>query len=251
PTSSRWSPIKPRAICLRCCDLTTPVSIKRGEPCCMSCSPLQATSASPIASCISPWIRSARRIERTPPRPSVRCSTKRRQSSPALACGFGSQCVRHPVSGLPSPARRSTAAPPRLLPRFPNRRRNRTFLRYPMSGGLRLGLTLLCPLFLAVAILIKLDSRGPIFIHRNRRGYNDKTIRILKFRTTETEENDETVRLALGTAPRVTRLGHIFRRSDIDALPQLVNVLRGEMSIVGPPQDHAFAHQISRLSLGR
>jgi hypothetical protein len=73
---------RPRAICLHCCDLTMPVPIKRGEPCCISCSPLQATSASPIASCISPWLRSARRIERTPPRPSVRCSTKRRQSSP-------------------------------------------------------------------------------------------------------------------------------------------------------------------------
>ena len=108
---------------MRCCDLTTPVSSKRGEPCCMSYSPPQATSASAIASCISPWPRSARRIERTPPRPSVRCSIKRRQSSRALACGFGSQCVRHRVSGLPSPARRSSAAPPRPLPRFPDRGR--------------------------------------------------------------------------------------------------------------------------------
>src|SRR5260370_38116967 len=104
----------------------------------MSCSPVQATSASPIASCISPWLRSARRIERTPPRPSVRCSTKRRQFSPALACGFGSRGVRHLVSGLPSPARRSSAAPRRPLPRFPDRRRNRTFLRYTMSGGLNI-----------------------------------------------------------------------------------------------------------------
>jgi hypothetical protein len=130
--------IRPRAICLRCCELTVPVSTKRGEPCYMSCSPPQATSASPIASCISPWLRSVRRIERTQPRPSVRCSTKRRQSSPALACGFGSQCVRHPVSGLPSPARRSSAPPRRPLPRFPDQRRNRTFLRYTMSGGLNL-----------------------------------------------------------------------------------------------------------------
>jgi hypothetical protein len=104
----------------------------------MSCSSLRATSASPIASCISPWLRSARRIERTPPRPCVRCLIKRRQSSPALACGFASQCVRLHVSGLPSPARRSSAAPPRRLPRFPDRRRNRTFLRYAMSGGLNL-----------------------------------------------------------------------------------------------------------------
>ena len=52
--SSRWLPIRPRAICLRCCDLTTPVPIKKGEPCCMSCSPLPATSASATASCTSP-----------------------------------------------------------------------------------------------------------------------------------------------------------------------------------------------------
>jgi len=118
-----------------------------------------------------------------------------------------------------------------------------------------LGLVLLCALFLTVAILIKLDSRGPIVIRLKRRGHNSKTIRILKFRTTQTEENDETLRLALGTAPRMTRVGHILRRSDIDALPQLVNVLRGEMSIVGPrpwpvAQDHAFARPC-RLSLGR
>ena len=100
---------------------------QEGEPCSMSCSPRQATSASPIASCISPWLRSARRIEPTPPRHSVRCSTKPRQSSPARACGFASQCVRHPVSGLPSPARRSSAAPPRLFRRLPDRRQNRTF----------------------------------------------------------------------------------------------------------------------------
>ena len=78
--------IRPRAICLRCCDLTTPVPIKKGEPCCMSCSPLPATSASAIASCTSPWLRSARRIARAPPRLSARCSTKRRHSSPALVC---------------------------------------------------------------------------------------------------------------------------------------------------------------------
>jgi hypothetical protein len=73
------------------------------------------------------WLRSARRIERTPPTPSARCSTKRRPSSPALACGFGSQCARDHTSGLLSLGRRSSAAPPRLFPRFPNRLRNRTF----------------------------------------------------------------------------------------------------------------------------
>src|ERR1700736_580432 len=63
---------------------------KRGEPCYMSCSPPQATSASAITSCISPWLRSARRIERTPPKPSVRCSTRPPRLSPARACAFAS-----------------------------------------------------------------------------------------------------------------------------------------------------------------
>ena len=110
----------------------------KGEPCCTSCSLLQATSASATTSCISPWLRSARRIARTPPRLSARCSTKRRRSSPALACGFASQCVRHRVSGLPSPARQWSAALPRPSRRFHDRRQNRTILRYAMSGGLNL-----------------------------------------------------------------------------------------------------------------
>ena len=121
-TSSRWLPTRPRAICWRYCDLTTPVSIKRGEPCCTSCSPLQAISVSATASCTSPGLRSARRIARAPPRLSVGCSTRRRQSSPALACGFASQCVRHRGSGLPSPARRSSAARPRSSCSSPDRR---------------------------------------------------------------------------------------------------------------------------------
>jgi hypothetical protein len=75
---------------------------QEGELCCMSCSPLLAKSASARASCTSPWLRSARRIERTPPKPSVRSSTKPRQSSPALTCASASRCVRDRVLGLPS-----------------------------------------------------------------------------------------------------------------------------------------------------
>jgi transposase len=105
-TSSRWWRIKPRAICLRCCDLTMPASSKRDEPCCMNCSPRQATSWSPIPSYVSPWLRSARRIEPAPLRAFARSSIKRRPSSPALACACASPCVRHRVSGSHSPARR-------------------------------------------------------------------------------------------------------------------------------------------------
>ena len=118
--------IRLKAICWRCCGLTTSVSIKRAEPCCMSCSPLQATSASPRPSYILPWLRSAPRIEPAPSRPSARCSTKLRPCSPVLACACGSPCVRHHVSGSPSPAPRSSATPPPLSSPFPDRRRNRT-----------------------------------------------------------------------------------------------------------------------------
>ena len=110
----------------------------RGEPCCTSCSPLQATSTSQTASLLSPWLHSARRIARTPPRRSVRSSITRRPSSPALACGCASKCASRGASGLPFPAHRSSAAPPRFLPRLPDRGSNRTFLRHPMSGGLNL-----------------------------------------------------------------------------------------------------------------
>jgi hypothetical protein len=75
----------------------------------------------------SPWLRSARHIERTLPKPSVRSSTKPRQSSPALTSACASRCVRHRVLGSPSPARRPSAALPQLLPRLPNRHRDRTF----------------------------------------------------------------------------------------------------------------------------
>src|SRR5512145_1935277 len=114
-------------------------STKRVEPCCTSYLPLQVISASPIASCISLWLRSARRIEPAPPRPSAKCSTKPPPSSPALAFGCASPYVRHLVSVLPSQARRSRTAPSPPLSGLPDRRRNRTFLHCAMSGGLNLG----------------------------------------------------------------------------------------------------------------
>src|SRR5262249_1238108 len=93
----------------------------------MSCSPRQETSASPLASSIPPWLRSARRIARSPLKLFVRSSTKRRPSSPALACACASPCVRHHVSGSHSLALRSTAALPPELPRSPDQRLNGTF----------------------------------------------------------------------------------------------------------------------------
>jgi Undecaprenyl-phosphate glucose phosphotransferase len=100
-----------------------------------------------------------------------------------------------------------------------------------------LGLLLLSPLLLVVSIAIKLGTYGPVFFRQNRHGYNNQVIPVLKFRTMTVIEDGETVATftqARANDPRVTRLGRILRRTNIDELPQLLNVLRGEMSIVGP-----------------
>jgi len=103
------------------------------------------------------------------------------------------------------------------------------------------GLILFSPLFLCVALAIRLDSRGPIFFRQTRHGYNNQTIRIFKFRSLTTMEDGEHFKQVRPNDPRVTRVGRILRRTNIDELPQLINVLFGEMSIVGP-RPHATAH---------
>jgi exopolysaccharide biosynthesis polyprenyl glycosylphosphotransferase len=103
------------------------------------------------------------------------------------------------------------------------------------------GLVILAPLLTLAAIAIKLDSPGPVLFRQTRHGYNNETIKIFKFRSmTKLEDGDDFVQ-AMRNDSRVTRVGAILRRSNIDELPQLINVLRGEMSIVGP-RPHATAH---------
>jgi Undecaprenyl-phosphate glucose phosphotransferase len=99
----------------------------------------------------------------------------------------------------------------------------------------------LAPLFLVVAIAIRLDSRGPAFFLQRRYGFNQQPFRIVKFRTMLTMDDGDVVRQAERHDPRITRVGRFLRRWNIDELPQLVNVLRGEMSLVGP-RPHALAH---------
>jgi Undecaprenyl-phosphate glucose phosphotransferase len=96
---------------------------------------------------------------------------------------------------------------------------------------------LLTPFLLMVSLAIKLDSRGPVLFKQKRQGYNNRIIHVLKFRSmtiVEDGETSETFTQAKSNDARITRLGHMLRRSNIDELPQLFNVLRGEMSIVGP-----------------
>jgi polysaccharide biosynthesis protein PslA len=102
-------------------------------------------------------------------------------------------------------------------------------------------LPLLTPLLFAAALLIKLDSRGPVFFLQHRYGFNERPFRILKFRTMRTLEDGPQVSQATKQDPRVTRAGRWLRRWNIDELPQLFNVISGEMSLVSP-RPHALSH---------
>ena len=103
------------------------------------------------------------------------------------------------------------------------------------------GLLLLAPVFLAVAIAIRVESPGPIVFRQERRGFNGEPFIIWKFRSMRVMESGHAMRQAQRNDPRVTRLGRFLRASSIDELPQLVNVLVGQMSIVGP-RPHAISH---------
>jgi Undecaprenyl-phosphate glucose phosphotransferase len=103
------------------------------------------------------------------------------------------------------------------------------------------GLIVLAPALVLVALLIKLDSPGPVFFLQRRYGFNQQMFRIIKFRTMTTLEDGEVVRQACRNDRRITRIGCWLRRWNIDELPQLINVLRGDMSLVGP-RPHALSH---------
>ncbi|WP_241525587.1 exopolysaccharide biosynthesis polyprenyl glycosylphosphotransferase [Pseudophaeobacter leonis] len=96
-------------------------------------------------------------------------------------------------------------------------------------------LALLWPVLLIAAVAIRLESSGPILFRQLRHGYNNRTIEILKFRSMYAEMADPMARQVVTSGdPRVTRVGRFLRRSSIDELPQLFNVLRGDLSLVGP-----------------
>ena len=103
------------------------------------------------------------------------------------------------------------------------------------------GLVALAPLFLFVAVAIRIDSRGPVFFLQRRYGFNQQSFRIVKFRSMITSKDGADVRQAVRNDSRVTRVGAFMRRWNIDELPQLINVLKGDMSLVGP-RPHALAH---------
>jgi lipopolysaccharide/colanic/teichoic acid biosynthesis glycosyltransferase len=100
-------------------------------------------------------------------------------------------------------------------------------------------LLVLLPLILLVAVLIKVDSRGPVFYRTERAGHRGRPLRMLKFR--KMRDDASGLALTLNGDTRFTRLGKWLAKSKIDEVPQLWNVLKGEMSLVGPrPEDHSF-----------
>lgn len=102
-------------------------------------------------------------------------------------------------------------------------------------------LLVMLPFLIPVAILIKLDSRGPVFFLQRRSGLNGKLFNIYKFRSMTVAENGDRVVQAKADDKRVTRMGKILRKTSLDEVPQLINILRGDMSFVGP-RPHALAH---------
>jgi putative colanic acid biosysnthesis UDP-glucose lipid carrier transferase len=119
-----------------------------------------------------------------------------------------------------------------------------------------MALVLLAPLMALVAIAVKLDSPGPVLFRQRRLGLNGREFRILKFRSMTVVEDGDKVTQAKRNDARITPFGRLIRSTSIDELPQLINVVRGEMSLVGP-RPHAVAHdrmyeaQIADYSLRR
>lgn len=109
-----------------------------------------------------------------------------------------------------------------------------------LSGFL---LLITAPLWPLIALAIKLESNGPVLFRQARRGRYQSTFNVLKFRTMSVLENGDTITQAAPRDPRVTRVGRVLRRTSLDELPQLINVFRGDMSLVGP-RPHALAHDV-------
>ncbi len=113
-----------------------------------------------------------------------------------------------------------------------------------------LALALLWPVFIATAIAVKTTSKGPVFFVQKRHGFNNEVINVLKFRSMYTEMSDPTAKNAVTkNDPRVTKVGRFIRKTSIDELPQIFNVLRGDLSLVGP-RPHAVLGQTRDKTYG-
>ena len=110
----------------------------------------------------------------------------------------------------------------------------RTGKRWLDAAGAFAGLVILSPLFLLAVLAIKLGSRGPVFFRQVRVGRSGKTFRIFKFRSMNLVDAGTESLLTAAGDPRINSVGHWLRKTKADELPQLINVLVGEMSLVGP-----------------
>lgn len=97
-----------------------------------------------------------------------------------------------------------------------------------------LGLIVLSPLFLVLAVWIKMDSKGPVFYRQTRVGWHNKDFRIFKFRSMRVGSDRGSLVTIGGRDPRITKSGYYIRKYKLDEFPQLINVLIGDMSLVGP-----------------
>ncbi|HTW35605.1 MAG TPA: exopolysaccharide biosynthesis polyprenyl glycosylphosphotransferase [Rhizomicrobium sp.] len=148
-------------------------------------------------------------------------------------------------------AERSTVARIPALPRLGGRQARGKNLRRRLSDRpakrvfdltvAAMLIVLLAPVMAAIALLVRLDSRGPVFFRQTRTGLRGRPFAIIKFRSMAVLEDGESIVQATKDDSRTTRLGRILRKTSLDELPQLFNVLRGEMSLVGP-RPHAIAH---------
>jgi Undecaprenyl-phosphate glucose phosphotransferase len=165
--------------------------------------------------------------------------------------------VRDQIKTLPVAARLLPDMRVRALANFTSPVHQRVLAieiqRAPLSGAQRfvkraldifvaaLALIFFLPVMALTAIAIKLDSAGPVIFRQSRNGFNGRQFVIFKFRTMTVQENGPTVAQATRDDPRVTAIGRLLRSASIDELPQLLNVLKGEMSMIGP-RPHALAH---------
>ena len=165
--------------------------------------------------------------------------------------------VREQIKSLPVAARLLPDMHVRSLTQFTSSARQRVLAieiqRAPMNGTQRvvkrimdivlaaLALSFFLPVMVLTAIAIKLDSPGPVIFRQARNGFNGRQFVIFKFRTMTVQENGPDVAQATRDDPRVTAIGRLLRSASIDELPQLLNVLKGDMSLVGP-RPHALAH---------
>jgi Undecaprenyl-phosphate glucose phosphotransferase len=178
-----------------------------------------------------------------------------------LALPWGDSCrmefVRDQIKSLPVAARLLPDMRVRSLTNYVSSARQRVLAieiqRAPLSGAERvvkrgmdivvacLALIFFLPIMALTAVAIKLDGPGPVIFRQHRKGFNGRQFVMFKFRTMTVQENGTVVAQATRGDPRVTAIGRLLRSASIDELPQLLNVLSGEMSLIGP-RPHALAH---------